>query len=152
MVAPPGQARSDAEVVFELAKHLGLAEKFWDGDIDAAYRQQLAPTGVTIEQLRAAPRGIRVTLRTRDAKHSEPNANGAPRGFATPSRKIELYSQTLLDHGYLALPDFEDRPSGAAGLGGPFPVDPHRRQTNAVPEVELDPAAAQTLLSPTATG
>src|SRR5207245_5777828 len=79
---------------------------------EAAYRHQLAPTGVTLEQLRAAPGGVRVPLQTRHAKHAEPDANGAPRGFATPSRRVELYSQTFLDHGYAPLPDFSEPPVG----------------------------------------
>ncbi len=76
-----------------------LAADFWDGDIDAAYRHQLGPTGVTLEQLRAASRGVRVPLQPRHSKHAETDASGNPRGFATPSRKIELYSETFLDHG-----------------------------------------------------
>ena len=36
VVPPPGEARSDTEVIFDLAGRLGLAEQFWDGD--AAYR------------------------------------------------------------------------------------------------------------------
>ena len=52
------------------------ATQFWDGDIEAAYRHQLAPTGVTLEQLRARPGGVRVPLQTRHAKHAEPDANG----------------------------------------------------------------------------
>src|SRR5437016_2462780 len=50
-------------------------EAIWNGDKEAAYRHQLAPTGVTLEQLRAAPGGVRVPLQTRDAKHAEPDAN-----------------------------------------------------------------------------
>ena len=39
-------------------------------------------------------------------------ASGVPRGFETPSRKVELYSQTFLDQGYAPLPDFEEPPIG----------------------------------------
>ncbi|HVH79361.1 MAG TPA: molybdopterin-dependent oxidoreductase, partial [Stellaceae bacterium] len=108
VVPPLGEARSDTQIVFDLAARLGLSEPFWNGDIDAAYRQQLAPSGVTLEQLRDAPAGIRVPLRTRYRKHAEADANDAPRGFATASRKIELFSPTLLEHGYSPLPEFEE--------------------------------------------
>ena len=57
VVPPPGEARPDTDIVFDLAAHLGLSEQFWNGDIDAAYRHQLAPTGVTLEELRATPGG-----------------------------------------------------------------------------------------------
>ena len=107
VVPPPGEARADTEIVFELAVRLGLAEHFWGGDMDAAYRHQLAPTGVGLEELRANPGGIRVPLATRYRKYAE-------QGFATPSRKVELYSQTLLEHGYPALPDFAEPQIGPA--------------------------------------
>jgi anaerobic selenocysteine-containing dehydrogenase len=81
VVSPPGEARPDTDIIFDLAGRLGLAEQFWNGDIDAAYRHQLAPTGVTLEQLRAAPGGVHVPLQTRHAKHAEPDAKGVPRGF-----------------------------------------------------------------------
>ena len=36
-LAPPlGESRSDTEIVFELAKRLGLGAQFWDGDVEAA--------------------------------------------------------------------------------------------------------------------
>jgi anaerobic selenocysteine-containing dehydrogenase len=108
VVPPPGEARPDTDIIFDLAARLGLAEQFWNADIDAAYRHQLAPTGITLEQLRATPGGVRVQLQTRHAKYAEPGPSGAPRGFATPSRKVEFYSQTFLDHGYAPLPDFAE--------------------------------------------
>ena len=78
-----------------------------------------------LKQLRAAPGGVRVPLQTRHAKHAEPDANGTPRGFATPSRKVELYSQTFLDHGYAPLPDFEEPqigPTARPDLAARFPL------------------------------
>ena len=106
VVEPLGEARPDNDIIFDLAARLGLAEHFWHGDIEAAYRHQLAPSGVTLEQLRANPGGVRAPLQTRYAKHAALEANGAPRGFATPSRRVELYSETFLEHGYAPLPEF----------------------------------------------
>jgi anaerobic selenocysteine-containing dehydrogenase len=163
VVPPPGEARPDTDIVFDLAERLGLGAQFWNGDIDAAYRHQLAPTGVTLEQLRATPSGVRVPLRTRYARHAEPDASGTPRGFPTPSRKIELFSQTFLDHGYLPLPDFEEPqigPMARPDLAARFPLiltsakptlfcqSQHRglpslRRRAPHPEVQLHPTAAQ---------
>jgi anaerobic selenocysteine-containing dehydrogenase len=162
VVAPPGEARPDTDIVFDLARRLGLAGDFWNGDIDAAYRHQLGPTGVTLEQLRAAPSGVRVALQTRHSKHAEPDSNGNPRGFATPSRKIELYSETFLDHGYPPLPDFVEPQVGPVArpdLAARFPLvltnakptlfcqSQHRalpslRKRAPHPKVELHPDAA----------
>ena len=163
VVPPPGEARPDTDIVFNLAARLGLAEQFWNGDVDAAYRHQLAATGVTLEELRASPGGVRVPLQTRYTRHAEPDANGAPRGFATPTRKVELYSQTFLDHGYAPLPDFEEPQIGPVArpdLAPRFPLIltnakptlfcqmqhralPSLRKRAPHPEVELHPEAAR---------
>lgn len=164
VVPPQAEARPDTDIVFALAERLGLGEQFWNGDIDAAYRQQLEPTGITLEQLRAAPGGLTVPIKTRHAKHAEPNANGRSRGFATPSGRIELFSQTFLDHGYPPLPDFEEPligPTARPDLAARFPLVltcakptlfcqtqfralPSLRKRSLHPEVDLHPAAAET--------
>jgi anaerobic selenocysteine-containing dehydrogenase len=163
VAAPPGEARADTDIVFDLAARLGLGAQFWNGDIEAAYRHQLAPTGVTLETLRAAPGGVRVALESRYEKHAEPAAGGTPQGFATPSRKVELYSQTFLEHGYPPLPEFAEPPVGPVSrpdLAARFPLvltsakpalfcqSQHRqlpglRKHALDPEVELHPAAAR---------
>jgi anaerobic selenocysteine-containing dehydrogenase len=103
VVAPRGEARSDLQIVFALAGRLGLGEHFWDGDIDAAWRHQLAPSGLTLEALRAEPRGISLDLPTVHRKHEG-------RGFRTPTGLVELYSQALAEHGHPALPTFVEPP------------------------------------------
>jgi anaerobic selenocysteine-containing dehydrogenase len=125
VVPPPGEARSDTDFIFALAMRLGLGDNFWNGDVDTAYRHQLRPSGVTLEELRAEPAGIRLPLTTRHAKHAEIDSEGNARGFATPSRKVELWSERFLDHGYSALPEFvEPRPSPLArpDLAARFPL------------------------------
>jgi anaerobic selenocysteine-containing dehydrogenase len=163
VVPPPGEARADTDIVFDLAGRLGLAAQFWDGDIEAAYRHQLAPSGVTLEMLRVRAEGVRVPLQMRYAKHAELDAHGNPRGFATPSRRIEIYSETFLDHGYAPLPDFAEPAIGPVArpdLAARFPLvltcakpslfcqSQHRalpslRRKALDPEVELHPEAAR---------
>jgi anaerobic selenocysteine-containing dehydrogenase len=114
VVSPPGEARPDTDIVFALAARLGFRRQFWDGEIEAAYRHQLAPTGVSLEALRASPGGLQVALQMRYAKFAEPDANGESRGFATPTRRVEFYSQAFLDHGYAPLPEFAEPGMGPA--------------------------------------
>lgn len=162
LVPPRGEARSDLQIVFDLATRLGLGEHFWDGDIDAAFHHQLAPSGVTLEQLRAEPAGIRVPLETRHRKHAEVE-DGRPRGFRTPSGRIELYSEVLAEHGYPPLPEFEEpqtSPRSRPDLAERFPLiltcakalwfceTQHRqvaslRRATPDPLVELHPDAAE---------
>jgi anaerobic selenocysteine-containing dehydrogenase len=161
VVAPRGEARSDTEIVFDLAVRLGLGAYFWDGDIEAAYRYQLGPSGVSLEALREQPGGIKVPLETRYRKFAD-QVDGAPRGFNTPSRKIELYSETMLEHGYPALPEYEEplmSPLSRPELAERYPLiltcakhtlfceSQHRalpslRRQALDPEVELHPRAA----------
>jgi anaerobic selenocysteine-containing dehydrogenase len=158
---PRGEARSDTEIVFDLACRLGLGAHFWHGDIDAAYRYQLGPSGVSLDALRENPSGVRVPLQTRYRKFAEQNG-GTPKGFATPTRKIELYSETLLEHGYPPLPKYAEPligPVSRPDLAKRFPLiltsakdtlfceSQHRalpslRRRARDPEVELHPAAA----------
>ena len=49
-------------------------------------------------------------LTARYAKHAEPDAGGNARSFATPSRKVEFWSETLQSKGYAPMPDFVQPP------------------------------------------
>jgi len=162
IVAPPGEARSDTDVVLGLAARLGLSEHFWNGDVNAAYRQQLGPSGITLEQLRAQPAGLRKPLTTRHIKYAARDDKGNPSGFPTPSRKVEFWSETFLDHGHSAMPDFVEPPMGPVArpdLAASFPLiltcakpslfcqTQHRalpglRKRALDPEIELNPATA----------
>jgi anaerobic selenocysteine-containing dehydrogenase len=161
VVEPRGEARSDTEIVFDLACRLGLGEQFWDGDIEAAYRHQLDPSGVSLDALRKNPSGVRVPLQTRHRKFAE-QTDGIPQGFDTATRKIELYSETLLEHGYSPLPEYEEpliSPLSQPELVERYPLiltcakhtlfceSQHRalpslRRRALDPELELHPAAA----------
>lgn len=124
LVPPRGEARSDLQIIFALAQRLGLGEHFWDGDVDAAWRHQLAPSGITLEQLRAEPAGVRVPLETRYRTYAELDGD-TPRGFRTPSHKVELYSEVLAEHGYAPLPLFEEprtSPRSRPDLADRFPL------------------------------
>ncbi|HSM58693.1 MAG TPA: molybdopterin-dependent oxidoreductase, partial [Candidatus Sulfomarinibacteraceae bacterium] len=87
VVAPRGEARSDVDIIFDLACRLGLGDHFWDGDVEAAYRHQLEPSSITLENLRENPGGLRAPVQTRYRKFAE-QQNGVPQGFNTPTRKI----------------------------------------------------------------
>jgi len=161
VVDPPGEARSDADIVFGLATRLGLGQHFWDGDIEAGNRHRLSQAGLTMEELRARPAGIRLPIETRFRKFAA-RRDGTPVGFNTPSRKIELYSQVLLEHGYPPVPEFQEplvSPRSRPDLAERFPLVltsakhglfcetqhrglPSLRRKAMDPELELHPAAA----------
>ncbi|MBV9357740.1 MAG: molybdopterin oxidoreductase, partial [Chloroflexi bacterium] len=82
-----------------------LGEHFFGGDLDKAFDHQLAPSGLSLEQLRAHSEGMRVAGQTRYRKYADIDAQtGQPRGFQTPTRKLEIYSTSLSRAGYAPLP------------------------------------------------
>ncbi len=107
VVTPPGEARPDEWIVFELARRLGHAERFFDGDRDAALTHIVEPLGLAPAALRAQRRGVRVALETRYRKYEH-------RGFATASGKLQLWSTALQRAGYDPLPAYHAPEMAAA--------------------------------------
>jgi anaerobic selenocysteine-containing dehydrogenase len=125
-VQPLHESRSDLEIIFGLAIRLGLREQFFNGDIDTALNYHLAPSGLTVEQLRANRMGMRSPAKTRYQKYAEVDAQtGRPKGFQTPTRKIEIYSTRFATAGFAALPGMteagDNRRSGA-GAQNEYPL------------------------------
>jgi anaerobic selenocysteine-containing dehydrogenase len=162
LVPPVGEARSDIEIIFDLATRLGLSGHFFGGSVDAGWAHQLAPSGVTLQQLRADPAGVRLPLETRHWKYAAAGEDGAPGGFATPTGRIELYVEGFLDVGQQPVPTFTEpalSPRSRPDLADDFPLvltcakelhfceTQHRQVANLRrhvpdPQVELHPDAA----------
>ncbi|MQA09314.1 MAG: molybdopterin-dependent oxidoreductase [Pseudonocardiaceae bacterium] len=119
MIEPVGESRSDTEIVFDLATRLGMDAEFFHGDIEAGWNHQLRPLGVSTDQLRAKPEGVRIELSTRYRKYAESTSDGQVTGFGTPTRRVELYSEQLAEHGYDPLPTHHEP---AATPSEDFPV------------------------------
>jgi len=110
-VPPAAGTCSDIAAIFDLACRLGLGEHFFGGDTEKAWRYQLEPSGLTLEELRAHPLGISASVATHHRKYASVDPQtGRPRGFATPSRRLELYSARFADAGYDPLPGTMSRP------------------------------------------
>nr|WP_256570507.1 molybdopterin-dependent oxidoreductase [Bradyrhizobium sp. CCGUVB1N3] len=100
-----GASKADYEIATELAVRLGHVDEFFGGgDIHAGWNYQLAPLGVTVEELRRHPEGLRFPQLLRHEKYALPGQDGAVAGFATPTRRVEIYSELMLEHGYAPLP------------------------------------------------
>jgi anaerobic selenocysteine-containing dehydrogenase len=154
---PVGESRSDIEIIFDLAKRLGLTKEFFNGEIESALAYQLVSSGISAQQLRQNPVGLRANVKTRHQKYAEIDSRtGKPRGFDTPTGKIEIYSTTFAATGYPPLPHFDAREPSSAD----YPLtltffrdihfcdEQHRniaRLRRAVPEpfIEIHPKAAE---------
>lgn len=125
VVKPLFERRSDTWIIFELAKRLGFGEKFWHGDVEAGYAYELAPTGITLEQLKNSPGGISRPIDPTYEKHTKKTKYGGTRGFATPSRRVELYSHTFAAHGYPPMPEYFEpaiSPLSQPALAAEYPL------------------------------
>jgi anaerobic selenocysteine-containing dehydrogenase len=107
VVSPLYESRPDISMVFDLAVKMGLGEKFWNGDVEAAFNYQLAPSGITVADLRENQGGIFVPLPVKYQKYRERQGAGV-KGFDTPSGLVEIYSEKFLSHGYSPLPVYEE--------------------------------------------
>ncbi len=97
IVDPPGEAWSDAKILNELAKRLGMGEDFWD-DEEEALDEMLKPSGLTWEDFKEQ----RIFKCKREYKKPEEGI------FRTASGKVEIYSKPLEDLGYPPMPLWED--------------------------------------------
>ncbi|AYF77760.1 molybdopterin dinucleotide-binding protein [Nocardia yunnanensis] len=148
IVDPIGESRSDMDVVFDLATRMGMGELFFDGDIEAAWNHQLAPLGRTAAELRAQTGGVRIPLPRECRKYETA-------GFATPTRRVDLYSERLAAQGYSPVPEYTApaAPDAAFPLvltcakNGYFCHSQHRhlnslRRRSPHPRVDLNPETA----------
>lgn len=163
MVSPRGESRSDNQIVFDLACGLGMGEAFFGGSLEAGWNHMLAPLGVTVEDLRQRPGGMPFPIDARERKYAlpDPERPGAVKGFATQTRRVELYSELLHRHAQPPLPQYvptaesADSRSGDAyplilssAKNGYYCHSQHRslvslRQRAPDPVVELSPATAR---------
>jgi formate dehydrogenase (coenzyme F420) alpha subunit len=97
-IEPLNEARSEWWVFTELAKKLGLGDQFpWQSE-EELVRHELGPSGLSFDYLlEEKPEG---------AFYQEKSYEITPRTFATPSGKIELYSEAIAEVGHDPLPTY----------------------------------------------
>ena len=120
VIPPLGEAWSDAKIIMELAKKVGLGEQFWNGNFDASVDEIMRPSGYTSDELRRHPSGLKVDnpLPVEYRKYEK-------KGFPTPSGKVEISSSILKDHGWDPLPVYaepETSPYSRPDLAKAFPL------------------------------
>ncbi|MCK4815402.1 molybdopterin-dependent oxidoreductase, partial [bacterium] len=104
-IKPMGERRPDYDFFRELAMRLGFGEYFpWETEEELA-NYRLEPLGITFDEVatkRYVVSSEPWTYETINPKTADPS------GFATPSGKIELYSNVLKELGYDPLPFYEE--------------------------------------------
>jgi len=103
VIEPQGEAKSALWIYKKLGERLGLGDYFQYTDEEDYIRQQLAPLGVSLEEVK-------------EKGYAEmPEGEAAGFTWNTPSGKIELYSDTLAKVGFPGVPTWEEPPQPAEG-------------------------------------
>jgi thiosulfate reductase/polysulfide reductase chain A len=97
VIEPQGEAKSALWIYKQLGERLGLGDYFQYTDEEDYLRQQLAPLGANLDELK-------LTGSFKPYAPPRPHENV----FNTPSGKIEVYSDTLEKAGFPALPTWEE--------------------------------------------
>mgnify|MGYP000190005339 CR=1 FL=1 len=100
IVEPPGECWSDLKILNELGKRVGLGRYFWD-EVEDCLDEILKPAGMTYDDFKTI--GL--------LKGKWEYRSYEKKGFGTPSRKVEFYSEQLKEWGYEPLPTPLGQPS-----------------------------------------
>lgn len=113
VVTPKGEARPDAEVYLQLGVRLGMAEQFWQGDLEACWAEAAEGIPEEIrEQVMTDPDGVTVYAQAIEdlVDHGYMDADRLYRinGFKTPTGKVEFNAAELCEAGYDGLPIYRE--------------------------------------------
>ena len=100
-IEPLHERRTDYQILRGLAMRLGMAESWPAQTLEEEYDALFAPVGMTFSQF--AEQGI-YAPQPAYGSHELAGSDGRPRGFATPSGKVELASSLLVQLGGSAYP------------------------------------------------
>jgi len=104
VVEPAGKVKSDVEIIFALAQRLGVGIGSPEMHSHEDYlRMMLQPTGLSLEEMRAAPGG---TLESRQARREKSPEEILK--LKTPTGKIEFSSTVLRQCGISPIPEWRD--------------------------------------------
>lgn len=100
VIEPVGNSMEDWQIWAELGKRMGYAEYFPWNDSEELLNHLLDPSPISLEELKQKPGGIFYAEKEFKKYLKD--------GFNTPSKKVELYSETLKEYGYDPLPTFHE--------------------------------------------
>jgi anaerobic selenocysteine-containing dehydrogenase len=96
----PGDCLEDWKIWAELGKRMGYASYFPWQSADELFDTLLKPTSIRLDQLKENPGGV--------VFHQLGQRDYLKKGLATPSGKVEIFSQVMADYGYDPLPKFTE--------------------------------------------
>lgn len=94
VIEPIGEGVSDWRFFCDLAVKMGYGDDFWGGDFDQCLREQLEPSGITLEELRE--KGWIFVERTDGAQPTPPKYQDYQTMFASlPNNKVQCYNELI---------------------------------------------------------
>ncbi len=113
IVEPQGEARNDFLIMAELAQRLGYGHLYPQTEEEILH-SALEGSGFTLEDVRAAGGSVRVSVKMMQYRKWEKGLlrPDGTSGFNTPSRKFEIASSILEEHGYDPLPVYTEPREG----------------------------------------
>jgi len=114
---PPGSFKTTHEFVLDLAVAMGYGNEFWGGSIEAYENYRLEPYGMTIDELRSHPTGIRLGKipgsEIAYEKYAQTFAKKSVRLSGTPylpQGKVALYNTSFEEEGFTPMPVWREPP------------------------------------------
>ncbi|EGV31372.1 Nitrate reductase [Thiorhodococcus drewsii AZ1] len=113
VVPPKGEARPDGEIFLDLGVRLGMGERFWQGDLEAAWAEAAEGIPEEIrEEVYSNPNGVTVYSEAIEELVEEGYLDAERlyrlRGFPTASGKVEFDSEELRAAGHAGLPVYRE--------------------------------------------
>ena len=119
VIQPLGDYKSIFEFLCDLGVKMGYGADFWGGSMVASMNDQLKPLGMTIDELRKHPTGIKYEMIPRKYENYEtvfkrksPRISGAP---FLPQGKVAIYNTSFKEAGYNPLPEWKEPPESITG-------------------------------------
>ncbi len=119
VIEPLGDYKSIFEFLCDLGVKMGYGADFWGGSMEASMNDQLKPLGMTIDDLRKHPTGIKYEMIPRQYENYErvftrksPRFSKAP---FLPQGKVAIYNTSFKEAGYNPLPEWKEPPESITG-------------------------------------
>ncbi len=122
VIEPLYEARSELEIILDLAVRMGMGKDFWNGDYNAMLNTYLSPTGVSIEELKKeALMGIYLSK----TEFMEKRERYEVLFKDLPEKKVQLYNLILEKNGIEPLPTYKgeaEDPLSSPSLRKEYPL------------------------------
>jgi anaerobic selenocysteine-containing dehydrogenase len=119
VIQPLGDYKSIFEFLCDLGVKMGYGTDFWGGSMEVSMNDQLKPLGMTIDELRKHPTGIKYEMNPRKYENYEtvfkrksPRISKAP---FLPQGKVAIYNTSFKEAGYNPLPEWKEPPESITG-------------------------------------